>query len=224
MERNNWKQYAFIFAIIGSALYIILTFIGMMFYTGGNRVNNNEPGYNFFYNYFSDLGRTKSYSGQDNTVSMILYIIATGVFGLSLIPFSIAFRDFFKETNESLSKKGTIFGLLAGVCTFVYAVTPYDISPLFRLFHGLFVLIAYPALGVMGIMYSKVMLKSDYPKPYPRIFVSLFVIYFIGLSLNFFGSPFLIRILGQKIHKYATMICFIIQGYGAWKLETSGNP
>jgi len=221
MERNNWKQYAFIFAIIGSALYIILTFIGMMFYTGGNRVNNNEPGYNFFYNFFSDLGRTKSYSGQDNTVSMILYIIATGVFGLSLIPFSIAFRDFFKETNESLSKKGTIFGLLAGVCTFVYAVSPYDISPLFRLFHGLSVLIAYPALGVMGIIYSKIMLKSDYPKPYPRIFLICFVFYIIGLMLIFFGSPFPVKVIGQKIHKYATMICFIIQGYGAWKLETS---
>ena len=223
MERKNWKQNAFIFVIIGSAMYIILTFIGMLLYPGGNAVNNNQPGYSFLYNSFSDLGRTKSYSGQDNTISMILYIIATGVFGLSLIPFSIAFRDFFTETNEKLSKKGTIFGVIAGAATFGYAVAPYDISPLFRLLHGLSVLIAYSTLGIMGIIYSKVMLKSDYPKPYPRLFVILFVIYFIGIfigpALNIFGSP---SALGQKIYKYATMICFIIQGYGAWKLEKLG--
>ena len=127
MESKNWKQNAFIFVIIGSALYVILTFIGMILYPGGNAVDNNQPGYSFFYNFFSDLGRSKSFSGQDNTISMVLYIIATGLFGLSIIPFSIAFRDFFIETNEKsleTSRPGVFVGgdLMRGPSTVVAAV------------------------------------------------------------------------------------------------------
>ena len=59
---------------------IILSFLGCLttaaiFYGGGNYINKQTPYYNFFTNFISDLGRTTSHSGDDNTISLSFFII-----------------------------------------------------------------------------------------------------------------------------------------------------
>jgi hypothetical protein len=56
MNLKNWKR-AFIFIIIGSVQYVVLTFIAMLSYAGGSYINHNAPGYSFWSNYFSGLGQ-----------------------------------------------------------------------------------------------------------------------------------------------------------------------
>ena len=45
------------------------------FYGGGNYINKETTYYNFFTNFISDLGRTTSHSGDDNTISIFLFTI-----------------------------------------------------------------------------------------------------------------------------------------------------
>ena len=60
-------------------LYILL-FLGSLtlaafFYGGGNYINKESSYYNFFTNFISDLGRTTSHSGDDNTISIVFFTI-----------------------------------------------------------------------------------------------------------------------------------------------------
>ena len=41
----------------------------------GNYINKETTYYNFFTNFISDLGRTTSHSGDDNTISLSFFII-----------------------------------------------------------------------------------------------------------------------------------------------------
>ena len=56
-------------------LYLVLQVLAAFFYGGGNYINKTTPYYNFFRNFLSDLGRTTSHSGDDNTISIILFSI-----------------------------------------------------------------------------------------------------------------------------------------------------
>ena len=99
MSERNWREWAFLLGMFGMVQLVILTSIAMFFYAGGTRLNPSAPGYSFWANWFSDLGRTKGYSGKDNTVSMIIFIIATSVRGISLIITAIALPYFFRENS-----------------------------------------------------------------------------------------------------------------------------
>ena len=59
---------------------LLLSYIGLLtlaafFYGGGNYIEKQTPYYNFFTNFISDLGRTTSHSGEDNTISIVLFSI-----------------------------------------------------------------------------------------------------------------------------------------------------
>ena len=79
----------------------ILSFLGSLttaaiFYGGGNYINKQTPYYNFFSNFISDLGRTTSHSGDDNTISLSFFIIGMliQVFGAFYFLYNAA--DYFK--------------------------------------------------------------------------------------------------------------------------------
>jgi len=131
MNEKNWREKAFIFGMFGSIQYVVLTFIAMFFYTGGNFVDRSAPGYSFWLNFFSNLGMTKSYSGRDNTVSMIIFIIALSVVGISTIITAIAVPYFFRENSleKWLSIIGTFFLIISGISYVGIVFTPWDIYP-----------------------------------------------------------------------------------------------
>ena len=64
-----------------STRLMLLTYLGLLtlagfFYGGGNYVDKTTPYYNFFRNFISDLGRTTSHSGDDNTISIVLLSVS----------------------------------------------------------------------------------------------------------------------------------------------------
>ena len=99
MNEKNWREKAFILGMIGAITWAVLPLIAMIFYAGGTWLNPSAPGYTFWENWFSDLGMTKAYSGRDNTVSMILFIIGLSVAGIASIITAIAYPFFFRENR-----------------------------------------------------------------------------------------------------------------------------
>ena len=57
MTSKNWRNIAYILAMIGSIQSLVFSTIAMFFYTGGTISNPSSPGYSFFENILSDLGR-----------------------------------------------------------------------------------------------------------------------------------------------------------------------
>jgi hypothetical protein len=102
----------------------------MIFYPGGNLIDRTSIHYNFFLNFFSDLGSTFTHSGKQNTTSDIFFIIAMGMLGLVLIYFSRIWRGMDIDVHEL-----TFFGILskilmavAGLCFIGMAFTPWNLN------------------------------------------------------------------------------------------------
>ena len=143
---------------------MLLSYLGLLtlagfFYGGGNYVDKTTPYYNFFRNFISDLGRTTSHSGEDNTISIILFSIGMLIQLIAVLIYLVKAANYFAKDYPKISilaKCSAIFGSfsLLGVI-----VTPADVPSLYTLhiffansvFNGAFV-----TLGIYSyLFYSK---------------------------------------------------------------------
>lgn len=126
MNKNNHLKISGYAGVIGSVQFIILPIIAMFFYGGGTAWGNTAEGYTFWQNFLSDLGRTVSYSGVENTVSSPLFNFSLGLFGITLILlYSASFRLF----STLLGYLITIAGIISGTGMFIIALAPDNILP-----------------------------------------------------------------------------------------------
>jgi hypothetical membrane protein len=219
MTQKNWGKKAFLFELIGGIQYIVLIFIAMLFYMGGTADDPKVLGYSFWGNSLSDLGRTVAYSGRVNTISMIIFSITLIIWAISIIPFFMALRFSFLQDKlqKQLTFIGLIFAIITGISLIGIAFTPDDILDDF---HMIFVYIGYTSLFIAGLLFSIAMYLN---KGFPRIFMYLFIIFtavhFITSMMGLVGlaSALTLMVIGQKIGRYTTVICFAIVSYGMWK-------
>ena len=231
MSERNWREWAFLLGMFGMVQLVILTSIAMFFYAGGTRLNPSAPGYSFWANWFSDLGRTKGYSGKDNTVSMIIFIIASSVRGISLIITAIALPYFFRENSMEkwLSIIGTFFLIIWGILMVGAAFTPWDIYFDEHMTFG--IIMGYMTL-IGGILYIIVIFHNkDYSNKYALLVI-------VMLSAGFIFTVFVTNVLNwpqvslreistreelmfhtvqQKITNYISISVNFLIYYGAWK-------
>ena len=224
--KANLKKWSFLLIIIGCIQFIILTAIAMIFYQGGTYINPLTSHYDFWYNVFSDLGRTTAHSGDSNVVSFIIFTFTLSLWGILQIPFYIAFPSFFKNSNgvNKFSIAGSLIGILNGVFYVGIAFTPSDIlNPL----HEIFVVIGFSSIFLSNFLYFMVIFKNnEYPKFYATILaISATIIGIYSVVILIFDNQtpagLLIYVIGQKIMIYYLLICNILQGYGALKQLSS---
>jgi len=98
--RKNWIIFASLFIIFGPVQYIILTAVAMLFYAGGTLINPFSPGYYFWGNFFSDLGRIIALSGAPNNISFVIFTITALILSISFIPFAFTITSFFKSDRK----------------------------------------------------------------------------------------------------------------------------
>ncbi|MFW9942466.1 MAG: hypothetical protein ACFFFT_15615 [Candidatus Thorarchaeota archaeon] len=220
--KANLKKGGIILNIIGCIQFIIITTIAMLFYEGGTYIDPSTSHYVFWYNYFSDLGRTVAHSGTINTLSFILFTTTLSLWGLFQIPFYIIFPNCFKDSKR-LKKfyfPGSLLGILTGISYIGIAFTPSDITNL----HDIFVILGFGSIFLSVILYTFVIFKdSNYANFYATVFTISAIIlgtYFLILLVtpNSQASVALyIHVVGQKIMVYTLLICGIVQGFGAMK-------
>jgi len=223
ISKTNLKKWSCALNIIGCIQFIILTSIAMFFYKGGTYIDPSTSRYVFWYNYFSDLGRTVAHSGNPNTLSFILFTVTLSIWGIFQIPFYIIFPSFFKS-SKGLKKfyvTGSTLGILTGISYIGIAFTPSDIA---NLLHNLFVFIGFGSIVLSFILYAIVIFKdSNYANFYATIFTIsaiILCIYFVILSFSPNSQTRIglyIYVAGQKFMIYALLICGIVQGFGALK-------
>jgi len=211
MVLRMWRKMAFILAILGIIQFIVLISIAMTFYAGGNEFNPDAPGYSFWLNSISDLGRTVAWSGKSNIISQVLLCISMILWGLSFVPSMHALSSFFSESRRRklVTEIGLIFAFL---CVFflVFDVVlfPVDTQPQL---HAIFAASSYLSLLVVEILYSiTIFLDMNYPKKHALCFLAVaavILIYFI------FNNP-----ISQKLISITITIATLIVFYDAWKI------
>jgi hypothetical protein len=227
MDLNKWRKYTFQVTMGGAILFTFLSIIAMFVYAGGTYDNPASVGYNFFENYFSDLGRTISHSGDQNTISWIFFTIAMIAAGLGFLSFFSEYHCFFAEEDKTkkISIIASIIGLIAGFLFLSIGLIPSDVNqPL----HLALMYTAFAFISLAVVMFTVVLyLNRNYPRPYFYTFIIETIVIFLYLGLLFFGPSrfttegLLIQATGQKLAVYSLVISFLIQGYGAWKFQQS---
>lgn len=217
MNSTFWQKNVFEYVFIGCGLFVVLTIIAMFTYPGGLFTGELTSHYDFFRNFFSDLGRIKVEGGTSNIVSAILFSFALSIVGIGLIFFFIAFRDFFKadRMGNILSSIGTAIGVASGLCFIGIAFAPYD---LFFDTHYQLVIWAFRTFFVAVSIYAYVIFRqTDYPPRYGWIFAAFAIFLAAYIGLLEFGpsaettSGLIIQATGQKIIVYVSILSAMAQ-------------
>ncbi|MFX0145005.1 MAG: hypothetical protein ACFE9C_13125 [Candidatus Hodarchaeota archaeon] len=223
MNKKSWKYWAFLLNNFSCIQFIILTTIAMFYYRGGTYVDPSTQNYSFWYNYFSDLGRVIAHSGAINTISSILFIVALVLWGISQIPFYIAFPSHFKNSKKlkKISIIGSIFGASTGIFYIGIAFNPSDIlDPI----HDLFVVLGFGSILLCLFLYSfAIFQNNNYPNFYAKVIIisviilGVYYLSFVFVQTTDVSIRLFIAATGQKIMIYTLLLCGIVQGYGALK-------
>ncbi len=222
---KNWKLFASVFIIFGPAQYVVLTAVAMVFYAGGTMIDPLNPGYYFWGNFFSDLGRVFAHSGAPNVVSFTIFTITAFLLSLSFIPFAVVISSYFKRDKKQylIARIGSVISLTSVVFLIATIFTPWDI---FDRTHLLFANL-FNLTGVLGVVFFTiaVLYNKDYPNLYGFVYIALLIIaiiytiVLISIPKSITSDLLVIQASMQKISQYSFLLCFLIQGYGAWRLQ-----
>jgi len=195
----------------------------MALYTGGTRDNPAIPWYSFWGNTISDSGRFVAWSGLSNTLSMVLLSLSLIINGVFYIPFYLLVSNSLNEGKlEKLSSKiGAIFGILFSISYIGIAFTPADIL---YIYHMIFVFIGYISSFLNGVFFTIAFYKNkEFSNKYALMFGIYTIFYFISILLGLIGLLIdrNLMILFQKLGTFATLVAFLIIGYGFWKFNKS---
>ena len=225
MKINTWK-WAFILVIINCSQFLILTNIAMFFYPGGTITDPNTSGYSLWKNLFSDLGRFITPSGDSNLIAFVLYNISLFLMGALFIPYFIAMPQLFKEKEgikvegRGFCVAGSIIGIPIAISMIGASLTPADL--LYGI-HVSFGFIKFIMLIPQVLLYSMAIFQNKiYPNKFAYIFMIFGVMQLIFVLIMFLSVSqeqlSIIFAAGQNIVVYAMTVCYLIEGYGAWKL------
>ncbi|MFP4052458.1 MAG: hypothetical protein ACLFV7_01175 [Phycisphaerae bacterium] len=132
---------------LGAAQFVVLAGLAMVFYPGGTEFDPTAGHYRFWTNTFSDLGRTRTQSGADNSLSAVLYHTALGILSLSLAA-AWWMLPTVAPNHRRLKWFVRACGMLCVAGAVGVALTPADVS---GIWHGVTIGIA-AVPGMVGIV------------------------------------------------------------------------
>lgn len=226
MTNREYRLYRLSFgaAVAVSLLFVVLTVLAMFLYGGGTQDDTALPGYSFWENFFSDLGRTEALSWMPNTASYILFTGALLAVGLIMITWFLTMPVLFIRSRiaRRLSYPAALSGALAGIAFVHVALTPSNLDMDRHMDHVYagFLLFSLAILLLTLAMF----LEKGYPRLYPAvsaIFLILLVTYnWMGTARPVFGgfSSLAIQATSQKIIVYAMVLSTAVLAHGAIKV------
>ena len=227
VTKNSQRLFRFI--TFGCGLFVVLTLLAMLTYTGGTSENHASKGYSFTHNFLSNLGMLTSLSGRPNWVSAILFFISLVTAGICLVIFFVLFLYLFQNSRIQtfLSLVGSGIGILAGISFVGIAFAPADLA---RPAHIQFVMCAFRLFPLAVLFYVPVMFQDKhYPKAYACVF-ALFCLLLIGYYLLLTNGPdinspqgLVVQVVGQKVIAYASIVSIGFQSWGAYKYLGDGK-
>ena len=188
-------------------------------------VNPLSPGYYFWGNFFSDLGRVIALSGAPNVISFTIFTITASILSFSFIPFAFVISSYFKGDKKQylIARIGSLICLVSIAFLIGTILTPWDI---FDRTHLMFANL-FNIAGVLGVVCFTiaVLYNKNYPNLYGFVYIALLIIavvytiILVSLPKSISLEGLVLQASMQKFSQYSFLLCFLIQGYGAWKLQ-----
>jgi hypothetical protein len=216
-----WRQTAFQVSMAVCIIFVVLTGAAMLVYPGGTKSDHPTPAYSFLQNFFSDLGRTEAWSGESNSISMVLFITALSLAGTMLAMFFVVLAQFFNQPSWTkwIGRLGAIAGVISGICFVGIAATPANLH---GWAHGVFVDWAFRMFLLAVVLYTAAILGQ---RQYPRRLACVFALFAVLLAAYVVlitvgpstdtANGLKIQVTGQKVIVYAAIVTTFIQAWGA---------
>jgi len=206
--------------ICGHGGFILFSTMAMICFRGGSEYDPQALSYNFFTNYFSDLGYVQTYSGESNTISLILFAIAMCIIGITCIPFMFTFyRQFpIKTLERYIALLGGIIGIVSGLGYIGVGFTPMDQV---EILHDLMTSIAFGGNMGAALFFAIAIFRSRIiPHKYGFLLlgVVLIISVFSVLQISLYGieTPFVrtLTATGQKVIVYLQLFLLFLVNIG----------
>ena len=224
MKKSNFKLWQ---GYIGIFIFIIFNTVAMFLYPGGTYLDSTSEGYNFFYNFFSNLGEWTARNGEVNTISATLFNSSLVIFALSYFSFFISFLKLeVKYIKSNWLRLFLVASISVSILSFIF-ISVFSAEETSKFWHLVFVKIAFRTLFIHAILQTYVVIKI--PKFDQFIsFTSLgfTILLFLFLMIMDFGPKALesqeglfIQVIAQKVIVIAIMIYFFFQIRTALRLS-----
>jgi hypothetical protein len=224
MKKSNFKFWQ---GYIGIAIFVGFNTIAMLLYPGGTYLDSSTEGYQFFHNFFSNLGEWTARNGETNTVSATLFNSSLVIFALSYFSFFISFLKLEVKYIESKFFQFLLVASISVAITSFIFISVFSAEETSKFWHLVFVKIAFRTLFIHAVLQTYIVVKI--PK-FDR-FISLSTIGFTALLFLFllvmdFGPKALesqeglfIQVTAQKAIVVGIMIYFFFQIRSALRLS-----
>jgi len=224
MKKSNFKFWQ---GYIGIAIFVSFNTIAMLLYPGGTYLDSSTEGYQFFHNFFSNLGEWTARNGETNTVSATLFNSSLVIFALSYFSFFISFLKLEVKYIESKFFQFLLVASISVAITSFIFISVFSAEETSKFWHLVFVKIAFRTLFIHAVLQTYIVVKI--PK-FDR-FISLATIGFTALLFLFllvmdFGPKALesqkglfIQVTAQKAIVVGIMIYFFFQIRSALRLS-----
>jgi hypothetical protein len=224
MKKSNFKFWQ---GYIGIAIFVGFNTIAMLLYPGGTYLDSSTEGYQFFHNFFSNLGEWTARNGETNTVSATLFNSSLVIFALSYFSFFISFLKLEVKYIESKFFQFLLVASISVAITSFIFISVFSAEETSKFWHLVFVKIAFRTLFIHAVLQTYIVVKI--PK-FDR-FISLATIGFTALLFLFllvmdFGPKALesqeglfIQVSAQKVIVVGIMIYFFFQIRSALRLS-----
>lgn len=217
-ELKSPKKLGIFIVIVGGLQFIVVTIIAMFFYPGG---------YNFFFNYFSALGRTTTAAthtlpNAPNVISFVMFFTAIIIVAISIIPFFLIIRILFKDQKNTnvIAWVGSIAGLASSPFLMGVAIFPSDLFPGGTGLHSLSAQFFFIMFAVAIVIYSiAIFLNDEYQNGYAifGVVLAIFAIFYAIKIFQILGLGFLDAIM-QKTVVYSFIVWAMIQSIKVWQV------
>lgn len=213
--------FAFQLLTFSCILFLISTGIGMLFFPGGTILDHNTKGYSFFNNFFSELGRWRTFNGETKWVSFFGFEIALIFHSIAMFIFNL---KFLKATHSENISKGAYYTALVTGSIFPFFLTGIALTPcdLYLRYHMDFVYAAFGTLIPLSFAYT-VLIRQHHLLPNKYGNVMLLIVVAIGLYmlLMLFGpNPHKVGYVqqtAQKVIVYSMVFCLLYLSGGCRK-------
>ena len=224
MKKSNFKFWQ---GYIGIAIFVSFNTIAMLLYPGGTYLDSSTEGYQFFHNFFSNLGEWTARNGKTNTVSATLFNSSLVIFALSYFSFFISFLKLEVKYIESKFFQFLLVASISVAITSFIFISVFSAEETSKFWHLVFVKISFRTLFIHAVLQTYIVVKI--PK-FDR-FISLATIGFTALLFLFllvmdFGPKALesqeglfIQVSAQKAIVVGIMIYFFFQIRSALRLS-----
>ncbi len=229
MKGRPWKEWACIAGIISGIEFVVMTFVAMLFYKGGSKFAVNAAYYDFFSNFFSDLGQVDGFAGQDNLVPFVFFELACFLMAACYAMFFPVLPAAFagNPKGRRLTLVTSFFGVLASAFVIAVAFLPEDINMKLHVYAatGAYLFIGIAAFVAAGATWK----VKAYPRATAWAGIAIWILawtFAAAAAILGTGTPeaLFVVVTLQKLGQYAICFWSTLFAWATLRILRSGTP